>query len=642
MPNPALRILSQPYPTISSAAAEVAALRATKELPKGVIHVISDIHGENQKLRHVINNASGRLRPLVEKSFGDHLAPAEMQDLMNVLYYPTEVIHLKKAELLADASLRHTWIKTTLERQFTLIRALIRTRRRKDVKILAPKEHREFFEAMLNYPAGGHDPAMIDVQLHEISALDLDFELIRTASHFIRNLTVEELIVAGDLGDRGPRLDKVVDYLMRQPNVSLVWGNHDVIWMGACLGQRALIATVLRISLRYLRMYQIEEGYGLLTKPLEMLAQKIYGQDPAERFQAKRTGRRDPLLVARMQKAIAVIQFKLEGQTIRRHPEWGMDSRDILGRIDHAAGTIDLDGVSYPLRDTFFPTIDPADPNRLSAEEEDCMQQIEQSFISSPRLWQHMTWMAEYGRMAVVRDRAVIFHACLPVEECGRYVPLMIDGKDHCGPELFEAFNKVIKRAFRAGAEDAAEADKDWFYYLWAGPLSPLFGKDKMATLETYLIADEATHKEHSNPWFEWIHDFNFCDQVARDMGVAQGGLLVNGHVPVKIEKGENPVKRGGNAITIDGAFSEAYGDRGYTLILGPEGDTLAEHHAFPDPETAVREGLDIIPKMTVLRTYDEPRKVRDTERGADIDVSIKLLMQLIDAYRNGELHERR
>ncbi len=642
MPNPALRILSQHYPTISSAAAEVAALRATKELPKGVIHVISDIHGENQKLRHVINNASGRLRPLVEKSFGDHLDPAEMQDLMNVLYYPTEVIHLKKPALLADPVLRHTWIKTTLERQFTLIRALIRTLRRKDVKTLAPKEHREFFEAMLNYPAGGHDPAMIDVQLHEISALDLDFELIRTASHFIRNLTVEELIVAGDLGDRGPRLDKVVDYLVRQPNVSLVWGNHDVIWMGACLGQRALIATVLRISLRYLRMYQIEEGYGLLTKPLEVLAQQIYGSDPAARFQAKRTGRRDPLLVARMQKAIAVIQFKLEGQTIERHPEWEMDTRDLLKRIDYSNGTIEIDGTSYPLLDTFFPTIDPADPNRLSPEEEDCMEQIEQSFISSPRLWQHMTWMAEYGRMALVRDRAAIFHACLPVEECGRYLPLTVDGKEHRGPELFEAFNKVIKRAFRAGSEDASQADKDWFYYLWAGPLSPLFGKDKMATLETYLIADKATHKEHSNPWFRWIHDFDFCDQVAKDMGVEQGGLLVNGHVPVKIEKGENPVKLGGNAITIDGAFSEAYGDRGYTLILGPEGDTLAEHHAFPDPETAVREGLDIIPKMTVLRQYDEPRKVRDTERGADIDLSINLLMQLIEAYRNGELHEKK
>ena len=260
MSNPALRILAEHYPTVSSAASEIAALRATKELPKGVIHVISDIHGENQKLRHVINNASGRLRPLVEKTFGDHLDSEEMKDLMNVLYYPVEVIRLNKEAVVADSELRHRWVKTILERQFTLIRALIRNRRRKDVKVLAPKEHREFFEAMLNYPAGGHDQAMIDVQLHEISALDLDFEVIRTASHFIRNLTVEELIVAGDLGDRGPRLDKVVDYLMRQPSISLVWGNHDVIWMGACLGQRALIATVLRISLRYLRMYQIEEG----------------------------------------------------------------------------------------------------------------------------------------------------------------------------------------------------------------------------------------------------------------------------------------------------------------------------------------------------------------------------------------------
>ncbi len=642
MPNPALRILSQHYPTISSAAAEVAALRATKELPKGVIHVISDIHGENQKLRHVINNASGRLRPLVETSFGDHLDAEELQDLMNVLYYPTEVIILKKPALLADSTRRHAWVKATLERQFTLIRALIRTRRRKDVKVLAPKEHREFFEAMLNYPAGGHDPAMIDVQLREIMALDLDFELIRTASHFIRNLTVEELIVAGDLGDRGPRLDKVVDYLMRQPNVSLVWGNHDVIWMGACLGQRASIATVLRISLRYLRMYQIEEGYGLLTKPLEVLALTVYGNDPAERFQAKRHGKRDALLVARMQKAIAVIQFKLEGQLIARHPEWEMEKRDLLKHLDHANGTITIDGATHPLRDTYFPTIDPADPNRLSPEEEDCMQQIERSFVSSPRLWQHMNWMAEYGRMALVRDQAVIFHACLPVEECGRYVPLVVDGREHRGPELFDAFTKVIKRAFRAGAGDATEADKDWFYYLWAGPLSPLFGKDRMATLETYLIADKATHKEHSNPWFQWIHDFDFCDQIARDMGVEGGGLLVNGHVPVKIDKGENPVKRGGNAITIDGAFSEAYGDRGYTLILGPEGDTLAEHHSFPDPKTAVLEGLDIIPKMTVLRKFETPRKVRDTERGAEIDISINMLLQLIDAYRNGELHERK
>jgi fructose-1,6-bisphosphatase-3 len=641
MAHPALRILAQHFPTLSSAASEVAALRATKELPKGVIHVISDVHGENQKLRHVINNASGRLRPLVEQAFGGTMNPDELQDLMNVLYYPAETIHLKKGELIANPTQRQEWVKQTLENQFTIIRALIRTRRRKDVKALAPKEQREIFEALLNQPAGGHDPTMIDVQLREIIALDLDFDLIRSASRFIRNLTVEELIVAGDLGDRGPRIDLVIDYLMHQPNVSLVWGNHDAIWMGACLGQRALIATVLRISLRYLRMFQIEEGYGLLTKAIEVLTAKVYAEDPAIHFKAKRSGQRDGAEVARMQKAISIIQFKMEGQAIERHPEWNMDNRNILRRIDYQNHTLEIDGQPFPLRDTFLPTIDPSDPNRLSEEEEECMRRIEESFTTSPRLWEHMKWMANHGQMSLVRDHAAIFHACLPVDENGRYVALNIDGRDQAGPAIFDAFTKVIKRAFRAGAKSATDEDKDWFYYLWAGPLSPLFGKARMATFETYLIADKSTHKEDAGPWFEWIHDRDFCDQIARDMGVPKDGFLVNGHVPVRFNQGENPVKRGGNAITIDGAFSEAYGDRGYTLILGPEGETLAEHHTFPNPETAVRDGIDIIPKMTLLRSYETPRRVGDTERGREIDSVIALLLQLIEAYQMGQLQEK-
>jgi fructose-1,6-bisphosphatase-3 len=636
-----LQILAERYPTVSSAASEVAALRAKKELPKGVIHVISDIHGENQKLRHVINNASGRLRPLVEKIFSDAMSPNQLQEFMNILYYPAECIRMKKTELMAHPTLRETWVKSTLENQFTVIRALIRSRRRKDVKILAPKEQRELFESLLNHPAGGHDPTMLDVQLRETIALDLDFDLIRSASRFIRNLTVQELIVAGDLGDRGPRLDRVIDYLKHQPNVSLVWGNHDAIWMGACLGQRALIATVLRISLRYLRMFQIEEGYGLLTKAIEVLAMKVYPDDPATRFKAKRSGKRDAITVARMQKAIAILQFKLEGQTIERHPEWNMDERNILRKINFENQTLEINGTSYPLRDSFLPTMDPADPNRLSDDEEECIQRLEESFTTSPRLWEHMRWMADYGQMALVRDRAVIFHACLPVNEDGDYLPLQVDGVDHRGPEIFTAFDKVIKRAFRAGAQSANDQDKDWFYYLWAGPLSPLFGKDRMATFETYFIEDKSTHKEIAGPWFRWIHDAAFCDRIARDMGVMKHGLLVNGHVPVKVDQGENPLKRGGNAVTIDGAFSEAYGDRGYTLILGPEGETLAEHHTFPDPETAVREGIDIIPNMTQLRKYDLPRRIGDTEEGREIDSIIDLLLRLIDAYRMGKIHER-
>ena len=634
-----LRLLAESFPSLRAAAFEVAALRSTLALPKGVIHVISDVHGEHQKLRHVINNASGRLRPLVQALFSETLDAGAIRELLQVLYYPAEVVRLKQHAMPMPGAERMAWVSGTLERQFDIIRALIRNRRRKDVKTLMPKEFRELFEALLNAPAGGHDPQVINVQLSSLAEHDLDFAAVRGASRFIRNLGVAELIVAGDLGDRGPRIDRVIDYLARQPNVSLVWGNHDVSWMGACLGQPALIATVLRISLRYRRLYQLEEGYGLATKALERLAQQVYPDDPAIRFPSKRAGERDERLLARMQKAAAILQCKLEGQTIARHPEWGMADRDLLPRLAGDHSSILLEGVDEPLIDTHLPTVDPADPNRLSPEEYECMDRLIESFTTSPRLWEHMRWVADRGRMAMTRDRAVIFHACLPVDEAGGYLPVAIDGKELRGPAMFEAFTRVIKRAYRAGPE-ATEADRDWFYYLWAGPRSPLFGKDKMTTFETHFVANPETHKETKGPWFRWIHDHAFCDRVCREMGVPDGGLIVNGHVPVKVDAGENPLKDGGNAVTIDGAFSEAYGDRGYTLILAPEEDILAEHHAFPDPLAAIRDGGDIVPTMRRLRRHDRPRLVADTEEGDDLRERISALEALIEAYTSGDLLE--
>lgn len=633
------RALAERFPTIESAVSEIAALKAQLEVPKGVIHVISDVHGEAKKLRHVINNASGRLRPLVSELFEEKLPTGEFREFLNVLYYPAEILQLKDDELTDDDE-RYEWVLATLTRQFELIRMMVRERRRKAVKLLAPKEHRELFEVLLNFPAGGHDPVFLEVQLREMVRRRLAFSAIRSASRFIRSLTVEETIVAGDLGDRGPRLDRVIDYLLRQPNVSLVWGNHDVSWMGACLGNEALIALVLRISLRYRRLYQLEEGYGLLTKALEQLAETVYADDPAEHFVSKREGERDPLLIARMHKAAAVLEFKLQGRMIERHPEWEMDDRNLLPRIDFANKTIELGGEVHPLRDSYLPTVDPEDPNRLSPEERHCMDRLKESFTASPRLWEHMKWVADRGRMALVRDRAVIFHACLAVDDDGGYLPLTIDGQECRGPEQFHALNRVIKRAFRAGSL-VEENDLDWFYYLWAGPKSPLFGKDRMATFETYFIADKATHKETKNPWFRWIHDFGFCDRICQEMGVGSGGIIVNGHVPVKVEAGESPVKGGGNAVTIDGAFSEAYGDRGYTFILAPEGEVLAEHHAFPDPVAAVREGGDLIPTMQLVRTYERPRMVGDTEQGGSIRAQIRALEELVEAYEDGEIQER-
>ena len=634
-----LKILSQPYPNTESAVFEIAALKAQLQLPKGVTHVISDVHGEARKLRHVINNASGRLRPMVAELFDGDTESAEFKEFLHLLYYPTELLQLKEEKFSDDLEGRYQWVLTSLQRQFTIIRWEIHSKRRKDIKNYTPKQFRELFEILLNYPAGGHHEAFLHASVRELVERKMEYQALRAASRFIRNLSVEELIVAGDLGDRGARIDWVIDYLMHQPNVSIVWGNHDVSWMGACLGQPALIAIVLRVSLRYRRMFQLEEGYGILTKPLEMLAESVYAGDPAEGFKPKRGGERDELTIARMQKAIAVIQFKLEGQLVERHPEWQMDDRNVLKRIDFDNGTVNLDGGEYPLKDTHLPTVDPESPNTLSAEEEHCLQRLIESFVSSSRLWEHMKWVTERGSMAEVRDQAVIFHACLALGADGSYQGIEIDGEELYGPDQFQAFNRVIKRAFKKGSA-ADENDKDWLYYLWAGPRSPLFGKDKMATFETYFVADKASHKEHRNPWFDFIHEQQFCERVCRDMGVVKGGLIVNGHVPVKVEKGEDPVKGGGNAVTIDGAFSEAYGDRGYTLILSPQGEHLAEHHGFKDPVSVVRTGEDIIPTMRKIRTYEHPRLVKNTEKGILIRQQIAALEALVVAYENGDLNE--
>ena len=465
-----------------------------------------------------------------------------------------------------------------------------------------------------------------------------DIAVVRAASRLVRNLSVAELVVAGDLGDRGPRLDRVVDYLVEQPNVSITWGNHDVSWMGACLGHEALIATVVRISLRYRRLSQLEEGYGLIMSPLEKLVRDVYADDPAERFKTRGTGLREDLLMARMQKAIAIIQFKLEGQLSRRHPEWEMEHRNLLHRIDHAAGTVEIDGRVYPLRDTHFPTIDWTNPYELSADERACIDRLRQSFVSSARLWEHMSFVVRRGSMWLRRDHAVIFHGCLPVTESGDSLPLMVDGTEHSGRALFNALNSVVRRAFRKG--DAAGSDADWLWYLWTGPRSPLFGKDRMATFENYFIEDKEARKEYKNPYFALLNDKDFCQRVSAEFGVTKEGLIVNGHVPVKVEKGEEPVKRGGSAVTIDGAFSEAYGDRGYTLILAPERIALAEHHHFESITEAIVSGADIVPKVSSLRVYDPPRTIAETEDGESLRQDIAALERLVLAYQEGALLE--
>lgn len=633
---PLLRALARRYPSADAVLAEIGYLEGVLTLPKGTVHVVSDVHGEHKKLKHIVNNASGSLRPLVERLFAGRASADAIRDLLALVYYPREAYAWQSARPGFD---RRAFLHDTLSREVEVIRELGRRYTLRHAEKVFPPALAGLFRELVSARGIEGRRAFVEALTDPFVRNGLDVDLLRAAAHVIRNLSVNEIVVAGDLGDRGPRLDRVIDLLMRQPSVSIVWGNHDASWMGACLGQEALIATVVRISLRYRRLTQLEEGFGITMAPVEKLARTVYGDDPAERFGVKGEGLRDTLLMQRMQKAMAVVQFKLEGQVTRRHPEWNLEHRNLLHRIDPAARTITIDGKTYPLLDARLPTVDFAgDPYALSAEEEACMARLQQSFLKSPALWEQMRWVERQGSMFARRDRALIFHGCVPVDAEGGLASFMVDGEPRRGRALFDALQRVVHRAFR----DKARDDLDTLYYLWTGPLSPLFGKDRMATLETYLVADKATHKETKNPYFAMIHDAAFCSRICEEMGGDRDkGLIVNGHVPVKIEEGESPVKRSGRAVTIDGAFSEAYGDKGYTLVLEAGRTALAQHHHFESVDEAVAAGADIIPSVTDLETYEAPRTVGDTEKGDELRLEIGLLEELLRAYQTSVLPEQ-
>lgn len=631
-----LRPLTERFPNVDAAMAEIARLSAVLTLPKGTIHVISDIHGEDQKLRHVINNASGTLRPLVERLFAGRLDPKQFQEFLTLIFYPAEVTQRMEKEARSMEELR-TFATGTLRHLFELVRVLAARYSLKRAMSLFPSEYRELLSEMLHEPTTERQTEFLAAIVDELVRRDRVWRLIHVTVRLVRNLAIYELIIGGDCWDRGPRGDRVVDYLRQQPNVSFIWGNHDAAWLGASLGHGALICHVLRVSLRYRQLGQIDEGYSIPLTPLEHLARTVYAHDPARHFMPKAHGMRPDDIIARMQKAAAIMQFKLEGQAIERHPEWEMGHRRLLHRIDHSKGTIEVDGVVHELRDKLLPTIDPADPYRLSKEEELCLQRLRHSFVNSQKLGEQMRYLVSHGAMYLNRDDHLIFHGCVPVDGQGEFLPMVMEGQPYRGRALFDALEKLLVRVI----EQPVENDLDVLWYLWSGPCSPLFGKDRIATLERDFIADKAPHHETKNPYFALIHETWFCDKVLAEFGANVGrGLIVNGHVPVKIEAGESPLKRSGKAITIDGAFSEAYGDHGYTLVLQADHTSLALHHHFESVEAAVRDGVDIVPSVTEVRVWDRPRRMKDTERGAEMRCQIDLLERLIMAYRNNRLRQ--
>lgn len=627
---PHLRALSYRLPDTSAALAEIAHLSAILTLPRGSIHVVSDVHGEFHKLEHVLRNGSGSLRPLVEELFSGRLDESARATLLNLVYYPRETFQRKTSGL--DVAARADFVRDSIVCELELLRVLMARYGLRHARRIFPSALAGVFDELLFSPLLARDPAYVEALIGPFIRDDGGVELLRSTSHVLRSFSSYEIIVAGDLGDRGPRIDRVIDALRRQRNLAITWGNHDAEWMGACLGQEALIATVVRISLRYGRVSQLEEGYGIPVEPLEQLVHSSYADDPAERFASKGEDQRDPMLLARMQKAAAVLQFKLEGQTSRRNPHFALASRCPLLNIDPQAGTVTVDGRAHPLLDRAFPTIDWSDPLALTPAEQTCIDMLKRSFLGSQALWRDMRFVADRGSMYAVRDENLIFHGCVPCDEAGEFLELEVDGALHKGKALFDALDRAVRRAFGT----RTEADVDLLYYLWAGPRSPLFGKDRMATFETYFVADKAAHEETKNAYFRLIHEAPFCRRVAAEMGVDDDDvLIVNGHVPVKLEAGESPLKKSGLAVTIDGAFSEAYGDHGFTLVIDAEQTYLAKHHHFDSVDVAIERGSDIVPEIQTLRRHDEVIRVGDTRRGAELREEIAGIEQLVAAYRD-------
>lgn len=629
----ALRPLSREYPTPDAAGAEIARGAAELTLPKGAVHVISDIHGEDKKLRHIINNASGTLRPLVEQLFQDKLEPREFQQLLTLIFYPAELVAQLEGQLKTEAE-QLAFGEPVVARLFEIVRVLAARRSLRRTEHVFPAEYRDLFAEVLHAPAAERAPEFTSAIVGALARHGRLLHFIHLSCRVIRNLAVDELVIAGDAWDRGPRGDRVMDYLMQQPEVAFIWGNHDAAWLGACLGHEALICHVLRVSLRYGRVQQLEEGYGIPLQPLERLARSAYADDPAANFQAKTIGLREPIIVARMQKAAAILQFKLEGAMIDRHPEWEMTSRKLLHRIDRAAGTVEIDSTVRTLKDKHFPTIDPADPYALTAEERACVDHLRASFLASERLWRQMRWMVGRGCMSLQREECLIFHGCLAVDEKGEFLSMPMAAGHFSGRELMAQIEHSIYRMIEG---DKSELDLCW--YLWCGSRSPLFGKDRITTFENDLVVEKEAHHETKNPYFALIHEAWFCEKVLAEFGVDPvHGLIVNGHVPVKVEKGESPLKRSGKAITIDGAFSEAYGDHGFTLVLEAGRTLLAEHSHFESVEAALRDGADIIPDITVIREWPAPKRVAQSQRGEELAASGAQLERLIEAYRTHAL----
>lgn len=643
-----LKLLAEKFPTISSASTEIINLEAILSLPKGTEHFLSDLHGENIAFQHVLKNASGVIRRKVEEIFGLSMREADKDTLCSLIYYPEEKLELVRQQ---EPDL-NDWYRITLSQVVEVARVVSSKYTRSKVRKLLPKDFAYIIEELLHESQAEPDKqSYYAAIINSIVDIKRSEEFIIAICHLIHRLVIDTLHIVGDVYDRGPGACNIMETLSSYHDFDIQWGNHDISWMGAAAGNLALIANVIRISVRYANVETLEEGYSINLLPLATFAIDTYGNDPCTVFQAHEFEEntrmsRSLQLMSRMHKAISIIQFKLEGQIIRRRPEYDMQHRMLLHLIDFEKGTITIDGETYPLVDKNFPTVDPADPYKLSPEEQQLMDQLCHSFTCSEKLQKHLRCLYQHGSLFLTRNNCLLFHAAIPLNQDGTFKDVTVEGKNYKGKALMERIDQMIRDAYFAPRNSKRQRSAlDYIWYLWCGADSPLYNKDKMTTFERYFIAEEKLYKEKKGAYYELADQAETCDYILREFGLDPAkSRIINGHIPVRTKSGETPMRANGKRLVIDGGFSKPYhkttGIAGYTLIYNSHGLQLVQHETFESKEKAIIDGTDIHSRVQLEEFKYHRMLVRDTDRGQELIRQIHNLHKLLIAYRNGIIKE--
>jgi len=642
-----LKLLSERFPSIQKASMEIINLEAIMRLPKSTEHFLTDIHGAYETFTHVLRNASGVVRRKIDDVFGMGVRKSEKDALASLIYYPEE----KMEVILKDKSIEDIseWYMITLQRLAMIARAASSKYTRSKVRKTMPEAYAYIIDELLN-ESGQEKHEYYNGIIRTIIETDRAKDFVIEISHFIQRLMIDRLHIIGDIYDRGPSAEKVMDVLTNHHSVDIQWGNHDVIWMGAAAGCKALIATVLRISARYINLDTVEDAYGINLIPLATFAMEYYGDDSAEVFEPRGKGNNNGKsieLIKQMHKAISIIQFKLEAQIIQANPDFGMENRLLLDKIDYKNGKVTIDGVSYDLLDSYFPTIDPNDPFKLTHAEDELMNRLQSSFRRSELLQKHVEVLYAKGSVYLKYNSNLMYHGSIPMNEDGSFYEMSIENKKYKGKSLLDKLDIIARKAyFNCEKPNANPKDKAFLWYLWTGPFSPLFGKDKMTTFERYFLADKETHKEKRNPYYSFRDQEETCIRIFKEFGLdPDTSHIINGHVPVKASKGENPIKANGKLFVIDGGMSLPYqkvtGLSGYTLIYNSYGLILVEHKHFKSIEEVVKNDFDIISARNIVETNSVRKRVADTDIGTELKEQVSDLKKLLAAYRKGLVKER-